>query len=79
MNSATLIACEQLGRRCYMMELDTPYADVIVQRWEGFTGKKAQRISADAEEKAPAQKAKTPRKPSGLDLAAKCSRRPKSR
>ena len=55
-SGSTLIACEQLGRRAYLMELDTLYCDVIVQRWEGFTGKKAQRINAngDAEEKAPA-------------------------
>lgn len=36
-----LIACEQLGRRCYMMEKDPHYADVIIDRWEKFTGKKA--------------------------------------
>ena len=55
-SGSTLIACVQLGRRAYLMELDTLYCDVIVQRWEGFTGKKAQRINAngDAEEKAPA-------------------------
>ena len=55
-SGSTLIACEQLGRRAYLMELDTLYCDVIVQRWEGFTGKKAQRVNAngDAEEKAPA-------------------------
>ena len=37
----TLIACEQLNRKCYMMELDPHYIDVIIQRWENFTGKKA--------------------------------------
>ncbi len=41
-SGSTLIACEQLGRSCYMMELDPKYSDVIVQRWENFTGKKAQ-------------------------------------
>ena len=41
-SGSTLIACEQLGRSCYMMELDPKYCDVIVQRWENFTGKKAQ-------------------------------------
>jgi len=40
-SGSTLIACEQMGRRCYMMELDPKYCDVIVQRWEEFTGKKA--------------------------------------
>ena len=37
----TLIACEQLDRICYMMELDPKYVDVIIDRWETFTGKKA--------------------------------------
>jgi len=37
----TLIACEQLGRTCYMMELDPKYCDVIIDRWEQFTGQKA--------------------------------------
>ena len=37
----TLIACEQLDRRCYMMELDPHYCDVIIKRWENLTGKKA--------------------------------------
>lgn len=41
----TLIAAEQLGRRCYMMELDARYCDVIISRWETFTGKTAQLIT----------------------------------
>lgn len=40
-SGSTLIACEQLNRKCYMMELDPHYIDVIIQRWEQFTGKKA--------------------------------------
>ena len=36
-----MIACEQLKRTCYMMELDPKYVDVIIDRWEAFTGKKA--------------------------------------
>lgn len=40
-SGSTLIACEQLNRSCYMMELDPHYCDVIIQRWENFTGKKA--------------------------------------
>lgn len=40
-SGATLIACEQLDRTCYMMELDPKYCDVIIDRWEKFTGKKA--------------------------------------
>ena len=38
----TLIACEQLGRKCYGMEIDPAYCDVIVKRWENLTGEKAQ-------------------------------------
>lgn len=37
----TLVAAEQLNRRCYMMELDTHYCDVIIARWEKHTGQKA--------------------------------------
>lgn len=40
-SGSTLIACEQLNRNCYMMELDPHYIDVIIQRWENFTGEKA--------------------------------------
>ena len=43
-SGTTLIACEQLGRRCRMMELDPHYCDVIIARWEKFTGKTAVRI-----------------------------------
>ena len=41
----TLIAAEQLNRKCYMMELDPHYCDVIIARWEKLTGNKAERIS----------------------------------
>ena len=44
-SGSTLIAAEQTGRRAFLMELDPPYCDVIVQRWEKFTGRKAERIS----------------------------------
>ncbi len=40
-SGSTLIACEKTGRKCYMMELSPQYCDVIVSRWERFTGKKA--------------------------------------
>ncbi|MBR3238797.1 MAG: site-specific DNA-methyltransferase [Oscillospiraceae bacterium] len=40
-SGTTLIACEQLGRRCRMMELDPHYVDVIIDRWEKMTGKEA--------------------------------------
>jgi DNA modification methylase len=41
-SGSTLIAAEQTGRRAYLMELDALYCDVIVQRWEKFTGRKAE-------------------------------------
>lgn len=40
-SGSTLIACEQLKRRCCMMEIDPKYCDVIIERWESFTGEKA--------------------------------------
>lgn len=40
-SGTTMIACEQLGRQCRMMELDPHYCDVIIDRWEKFTGEKA--------------------------------------
>ena len=43
-SGTTLIACEQLGRRCLALEIEPKYCDVIVQRWEGYTGKKAKRF-----------------------------------
>lgn len=43
-SGSTLITCEQLDRKCYMMEYDPHYADVIVKRWEDFTGRKAIKI-----------------------------------
>jgi DNA modification methylase len=47
-SGSTLIAAEQTGRNAFLMELDAPYCDVIVERWEKFTGKKAERIPAPA-------------------------------
>lgn len=44
-SGSTLIACEKTNRKCYMMELDPHYIDVIVRRWEEYTGKKAERIT----------------------------------
>ncbi len=41
-SGSTLIAAEKTGRKCYGMELDPKYCDVIVRRWEDFTGKKAE-------------------------------------
>ena len=47
-SGSTLIGCEQTGRKAYLMELDPLYCDVIVKRWEKFTGKKAERMSLEA-------------------------------
>ena len=46
-SGSTLIAAEQTGRKAFLMELDPLYADVIVQRFENFTGKKTERIAAE--------------------------------
>ena len=43
-SGSTLIACEQLGRTCFMCEFDPKYVDVIIERWEKFTGGKAERV-----------------------------------
>lgn len=43
-SGTTVIACEQLNRKAYVMELDPHYVDVIITRWEQFTGQKAERI-----------------------------------
>lgn len=48
-SGSTLLACEQLGRTCYTVELDPKYCDVIIQRWENATGNKAVRISGSPE------------------------------
>ena len=45
-SGSTLIACEQAGRKAYLMELDLLYCDVIVARYEQFTGQSAQRCAA---------------------------------
>lgn len=44
-SGSTLIACEKLNRKCRMMELDTKYCSVIIERWENLTGKKANKVS----------------------------------
>lgn len=44
-SGSTLIACEKLKRKCYMMEIDPHYCDIIKIRWEKFTNKKAELIS----------------------------------
>lgn len=44
-SGSTMIACEQLNRSCYMMDIDPHYVDVIIDRWEQFTGQKAEKIN----------------------------------
>lgn len=44
-SGSTLIACEQLNRKCYMCELDPHYCDVIISRYENFTGEAAVKVS----------------------------------
>jgi DNA modification methylase len=46
-SGTTVIACERTGRACIAMELDPGYCDVVVRRWEEFTGKKAERVQAE--------------------------------
>jgi DNA modification methylase len=48
-SGTTLIAAEQLGRTCYGLELSPQYCDVIVARWQQFTGKQAERVTAGKE------------------------------
>ena len=43
-SGSTLIACEKTNRKCYGMEIDPHYCDVIVKRWEDYTGQKAQKV-----------------------------------
>ena len=45
-SGSTLIACEKTGRKCYGMEIGPHYCDVIIKRWEEYTGNKAERIEA---------------------------------
>lgn len=52
-SGSTLIACEQLKRKCYMMELDPHYCDVIIQRWENLTGQKAELIGEHQRQSSP--------------------------
>ena len=46
-SGTTLIACEQNNRKAYLMELDPKYVDVIVDRWEKFTGESAVLMNFD--------------------------------
>jgi len=44
-SGSTLMACEQTNRNCYMIEYEPSYIDVIIQRWENFTGEKAIKLN----------------------------------
>lgn len=46
-SGSTLIACEQLERTCYMMELDPHYCDIIIERWQNLTGETARKVEQD--------------------------------
>lgn len=46
-SGSTLIACEQMNRACFTMELDPKYCDVIIKRWENLTGEKAVLLNDD--------------------------------
>jgi DNA modification methylase len=48
-SGTTLIAAEQLGRTCYGLELSPQYCDVIVARWQQFTGQQAERLATEQE------------------------------
>jgi DNA modification methylase len=56
-SGSTLIAAEQTGRRAFLMEIDRPYCDVIVQRWERFTGQKARRVTTTVTDNGSVRKA----------------------
>lgn len=47
-SGSTLMAAEQTGRRAFLMELDPPYCDVIVERWEKFTDPSVERVAMSA-------------------------------
>lgn len=52
-SGSTLIACEQTGRVCYMMEIDPRYCEVIAQRWERYTGQKRKKVKENASQQQP--------------------------
>ncbi|MBR6343684.1 MAG: site-specific DNA-methyltransferase, partial [Selenomonadaceae bacterium] len=69
-SGSTLIAAEQTGRSCFMMECDPVYADVIIKRWEEFTGQKAERIGDESGAKQKPKANRNSRKPRGAESPA---------
>jgi DNA modification methylase len=53
-SGSTMIACEKLGRRCFMMEIEPMYCEVIANRWENLTGKQRE-LTDEAEEETKAK------------------------
>jgi len=43
-SGTTIIAAEQLGRRCYALEIEPRYVQVAIDRWEAFTGRKVEKL-----------------------------------
>jgi len=43
-SGSTMMACEQMDRKCYAMELDPKFVDVAIERWEKWTGQKAIKV-----------------------------------
>ena len=46
-SGTTIIAAERQGRRCFAVEISPAYCDVVIQRWEAYTGKKAERLATE--------------------------------
>lgn len=58
-SGSTLIACEKTNRKCFMMEIDPHYCDVIIARWEKYTNKKAELMNGKAKEEHKRRPSKT--------------------
>lgn len=67
-SGTTVIACEQNGRKAYVMEYDPAYADVIIDRWETFTGKKAELVEEWPDEAGSMEKQDSQSVQSGGDI-----------
>lgn len=58
-SGSTLIACEQLNRKCFMCEIDEHYCDIIIQRWENLTGQEAVLLEQNEKEDVESQDQKS--------------------